>query len=77
MAGLVRLQVVDEHEGSYLQVGDLAKDVGKAVRALHLYEDMGPPNAAAPPNTHCKGIGSRFHNPATAAITAAGDCGFA
>lgn len=41
MAGLIRLQVVDEDEGAYLQVGDLAKDVGKTVRAIHLYEEMG------------------------------------
>ena len=41
MPGLVRLQVVDDDEGAFLRVGDLAKGVGKTVRAIHLYEEMG------------------------------------
>ena len=41
MAELVRLQVIDDEESSYLRVGDLARDVGKTVRAIHLYEEMG------------------------------------
>src|SRR5688572_26077995 len=41
MAELVRLQVVDDGEGAYIRVGDLAREVGKTVRAIHLYEEMG------------------------------------
>lgn len=41
MAELVRLQVIDDDEGAFLRVGDLARDVGKTVRAIHLYEEMG------------------------------------
>jgi len=41
MAELVRLQVIDDDEGAYLRVGDLARAVGKTVRAIHLYEEMG------------------------------------
>jgi DNA-binding transcriptional MerR regulator len=41
MAELVRLQVIDDEEGRYLRVGDLAREVGKTVRAIHLYEEMG------------------------------------
>src|SRR5688572_5656798 len=40
MAGLVRLQVVDDDEGAFVRVGDLARDCGKTVRAIHLYEEM-------------------------------------
>ncbi len=31
----------ESDEGAVLQVGDLAKQTGKTVRAIHLYEDMG------------------------------------
>jgi MerR family transcriptional regulator, copper efflux regulator len=41
MGNLVRLQIVDDDSGAYLQVGDLAREAGKTVRAMHLYEEMG------------------------------------
>ncbi|MBI2893136.1 MAG: MerR family transcriptional regulator [Deltaproteobacteria bacterium] len=42
MTSLVRLQVVEEEEGgAFLRVGDLAREVGKTVRAMHLYEELG------------------------------------
>lgn len=31
----------NEHEPKYLRVGQLAKAVGKSVRAVHLYEELG------------------------------------
>jgi MerR family transcriptional regulator, copper efflux regulator len=31
----------DAHEGELLQVGDLARETGKTVRAIHLYEELG------------------------------------
>jgi DNA-binding transcriptional MerR regulator len=41
MASLVKLRVVDEDSGTLLRVGDLARDVDRTVRAIHLYEEMG------------------------------------
>jgi MerR family transcriptional regulator, copper efflux regulator len=32
---------VEEHPGTLMQVGELAKATGKTVRAIHLYEDLG------------------------------------
>jgi len=34
-------QVIDDGEDGLLQVGDLAKQAGKTVRAIHLYEEIG------------------------------------
>ena len=34
-------RAADGHEEELLQVGDLARAVGKTVRAIHLYEEMG------------------------------------
>ncbi|MGO9712119.1 MAG: MerR family transcriptional regulator [Polyangiaceae bacterium] len=33
--------VLDAHDGELLQVGDLARETGKTVRAIHLYEEIG------------------------------------
>ena len=40
-AGERALAAVDRHESELLLVGDLAKAVGKTVRAIHLYEELG------------------------------------
>src|ERR1700727_3181024 len=35
------LPAVDEADAGYMQVGDLARESGKTVRAIHLYEELG------------------------------------
>ena len=37
----VKRATEEDEEGSYLRVGDLARECGKTVRAIHLYEEMG------------------------------------
>jgi len=43
MAQPIRLPVVKiaEKDENLLQVGDLARESGKTVRAIHLYEELG------------------------------------